>query len=122
MKIPTPALALRGAADEAARRNTDLIVLAALSGSDQPAAAGLETSALRADITGVLGDAGWQPELVEPGVDYIGALVEYLDPTAPELVVLGTRHRSPVGKLLLERDHRRLLLEITAPILLFKHD
>ncbi|RZI91955.1 MAG: universal stress protein [Microbacterium sp.] len=113
-------LALRTANAEAELRNTQLIVLFALSGSDEPHAEAAERDTIEADVRDVLPSGNWTLKMIHPGRDHVGALVEEVGRIEHSLVVLGTPHRSPVGKIFLGRDHQRLLLEIDSPVLVVK--
>ncbi|WP_308817366.1 universal stress protein [Pseudonocardia alni] len=115
------AAALEAAYTTATRESRDLLVLGTTSGSSTPGAGELETAAVTSDVETVLGGrGGWELRLVPPGEDAVGALTEHVHTLSPELVVIGTPHRSAVGKLLLGRARQRLLLEIDTPVLIVK--
>ncbi len=48
------------------------------------------------------------------------ALVNLVHDAGVDLLIVGTRRMSPIGKFLLERPLQRLLLEVEAPILVVK--
>ncbi|MFZ0322694.1 MAG: universal stress protein [Actinomycetes bacterium] len=52
----------------------------------------------------------------EPATDIVGIAVEY----DAELIVIGLRRRSPVGKLLLGSNAQRVLLDADCPVLAVK--
>jgi nucleotide-binding universal stress UspA family protein len=113
--------ALLAAVEEAELRGCDLVVVSAGSGSDEPRATDLERQVLHQELAARL-PAGlrWSLDVVDPGADAAGSLVEHVARVAPRLVVLGSRSRSTVGKLLLGRTLQRVLLEVDARILLVK--
>ncbi len=60
-------------------------------------------------------------ELRQPvGVDAATELLDAMDAPDAELLVIGIRHRSPVGKLLLGSVSQQLLLECPKPVLAVK--
>ncbi|MEO9324817.1 universal stress protein [Nocardioides sp. C4-1] len=115
------AAALAAAVHEARVRGTGLTVLSTLSGSDEPRSAEVEREVLTARVAGdVPADVDWDVDLVAPGADAAGSLIERIERLDPVLVVLGSRSRSTVGKLLLGRTLQRILLDVTAQILVVK--
>ncbi len=68
-----------------------------------------------------LADCGVKYELSQPvGVDTAAELLKAMDHDEAELLVIGIRHRSPVGKLLLGSVSQQLLLECPKPVLAVK--
>ena len=47
-------------------------------------------------------------------------ILDVVNEVSADLVVIGLRHRSPVGKLLLGSNAQRILLESPAPVLAVK--
>ena len=75
------------------------------------------------DIEERLASCGVAYELSQPvGVDTATELLRVMDLHDAELLVIGIRHRSPVGKLLLGSVSQRLLLECPKPVLAVKPD
>ncbi len=73
------------------------------------------------DITERLANCGVDFELSQPvGVDAVRGLLEVMDRDDAELLVIGIRHRNPVGKLLLGSVAQQLLLECPKPVLAVK--
>jgi nucleotide-binding universal stress UspA family protein len=54
------------------------------------------------------------------GDDIAHSLVELADSIKADLIVIGLRRRSPVGKLLLGSNAQRVLLEASCPVLAVK--
>jgi nucleotide-binding universal stress UspA family protein len=74
-------------------------------------------------IEELLANCGVDFELTQPvGVDTAEELLKAMDHTDAELLVIGIRHRSPVGKLLLGSVSQQLLLECPKPVLAVKPD
>jgi nucleotide-binding universal stress UspA family protein len=75
------------------------------------------------DIEERLANCGVEFELTQPvGVDTAEELLKAMDSDDAELLVIGIRHRSPVGKLLLGSVSQQLLLECPKPVLAVKPD
>lgn len=75
------------------------------------------------DVEKRLADCGVEFELTQPvGVDTADELLKAMDGTDAELLVIGIRHRTPVGKLLLGSVSQQLLLECPKPVLAVKPD
>lgn len=115
--------ALAAGVAEARRRSAGLVVITALTGAGQDSQTQLvedgERAALRQQVSAAVpSDVQWSIDAPSPGVDAVGAVLERVAVVRPELVVVGRRPRSAVGKLLLGRTQQRLLLELTVPILL----
>jgi nucleotide-binding universal stress UspA family protein len=73
------------------------------------------------DVEQRLADCGVEFELSQPvGVDAAEELLKAMDRSDAELLVIGIRHRSPVGKLLMGSVSQRLLLECPKPVLAVK--
>lgn len=114
------AAAIEAAVAEARLRDTSLLVINATSGESHVDA----RFAKAGQIDGVevrLRDSGVAFEVRQPvGVDVAEALLGAMDQAEAELLVIGVRHRSPVGKLLLGSVSQRLLLECPKPVLAVK--
>jgi nucleotide-binding universal stress UspA family protein len=115
------AAALAAAQGLSRERGDQLLILAAGSGSRAEGARDLEQRAFTDQLQSQLdSDTQWQAELISPGEDPVEALIERVHALQPSTVVVGTRHRSAVGKLLFGHDLQRLLMDIEVPILLVK--
>jgi len=120
--IPTPEgrAALDAAITETRLRDTSLIVLNAASG-DSLADPRHADSATMADVGKELAAAGI-PHTVEhrSGRDPVDEIVAMVEERDVELVVIGMRRRSPVGKLLMGSAAQRILLDVSCPVLAVK--
>lgn len=113
-------VALAHGIDQARRRNTDLVVVNATRGD-----AYIDTQYARTEQI-----ADLEAELARSGVEYVvrqsmGAdvadqVLEVVDEVGAELLVIGIRHRTPVGKMLMGSVAQRLLLDSKAPVLAVK--
>jgi nucleotide-binding universal stress UspA family protein len=75
------------------------------------------------DVEKRLAECGVEFELSQPvGVDTADELLKAMDSHDAELLVIGIRHRTPVGKLLLGSVSQQLLLECPKPVLAVKPD
>ena len=112
--------ALEHGITEAKLRNTNLLVVNSTSGEayvDSRFADGAQVH----DVEARLQECGVGFELVQPvGVDAVEELLTAMDRPEAELLVVGIRHRSPVGKLLLGSVAQKLILECPKPVLAVK--
>lgn len=117
--------ALRAASAEARLRNARLVVINSNRGGrdldrDEATRYEEELDAVRRQLD----DAGVEHEVrqlvrgVEPAED----LVKVAEDTAAELIVIGLRRRTPVGKLILGSNAQRILLDAPCPVLAVKAD
>jgi nucleotide-binding universal stress UspA family protein len=112
--------ALDAGLEEAIRRGWPLLVVNAISGDSlaDPALA------LPADLARVRELVGAHPVAMEveqvQGVDPAAHLVSRAESTGTRLLVIGLRHRTPVGKLLLGSVEQRVLLDAACPVLAVK--
>lgn len=108
--------ALAAGVREARIRHTDLVVIHALSGS--PNAQAQELAAVEVAVHALAPQARVEAGLPDP--DATSTLLALVDKVDAELVIVGSRHRSAVGKFLMGQTVQRLLLEIPVEILLVK--
>jgi len=105
---------------EATLRETSLLVINATSGEsyvDSRFAGSPEVH----DVEAHLAECGVEYELAQPvGVDAVDELLAAMDGEEAQLLVVGIRHRSPVGKLLLGSVAQKLILECPKPVLAVK--
>ncbi|MGU3501933.1 universal stress protein [Mycobacterium sp. C31M] len=112
--------ALEQGISEAKLRGTGLLVINSTSGEsyvDSRFAGGAQARDVRARLE----ECGVEFELRQPvGVDAADELLTAMDRPDAELLVVGIRHRSPVGKLLLGSVAQKLILECPKPVLAVK--
>jgi nucleotide-binding universal stress UspA family protein len=112
--------ALEHGITEAKLRQTTLLVINATTG-DAYADPRFAREGEVHDVEDRLNNCGVEFELTQPvGVDTADELLKAMDRTDAELLVIGIRHRSPVGKLLLGSVSQQLLLECPRPVLAVK--
>lgn len=105
---------------EAALRGTGLLVINATSGESYVDARFARSGQVH-DVEERLRESGVPFELRQPvGVDAATELLDAMEAADAELLVIGIRHRSPVGKLLLGSVSQQLLLECPKPVLAVK--
>ncbi|WKG01265.1 universal stress protein [Mycolicibacterium sp. HK-90] len=105
---------------EAKLRGTGLLVINSTSGEAYVDARFARSGQIH-DVEERLRECGVPFELRRPvGVDAATELLDAMDATDAELLVIGIRHRSPVGKLLLGSVSQQLLLECPKPVLAVK--
>jgi nucleotide-binding universal stress UspA family protein len=114
--------ALVEAVREARYRDTDLAVLHGVASldADNKEAYRLGVSD---EIEKVVGDGPpitWKLHLVTAGGDLGDALLGLVDAVDADLLVIGARRRSPVGKALLGSVAQTVILEAKLPVLVFK--
>lgn len=115
--VPKPEgeAALDAAIDEARRRGATLVVVNARrdAGSPEP-----DLTAVRSRLT----ESGLAFDLREvvQGMDASEDLIAVAEDTDAELIVIGLRRRTPVGKLILGSNAQRVLLDAPCPVLAVK--
>jgi nucleotide-binding universal stress UspA family protein len=113
--------ALAAALEEAQRRSTDVVVVNVTrpaTGEASPYSEEQELDALQAKLRA----AGVASEVrqIPAGTDPVEAIIEAARDTGSELVVIGLRRRSALGKLVLGSTAQRLLLGLDCPVLAVK--
>jgi len=107
---------------EAKLRDTTLVVINSTSGDAYVDTRFAQSGEVH-DVEQHLNDCGVAFELSQPvGVDTATELLKAMDRDDAQLLVIGIRHRSPVGKLLLGSVSQQLLLECPKPVLAVKPD
>jgi nucleotide-binding universal stress UspA family protein len=119
---PRGEAALAHAVLEARRRDARLVVVNSSRGDalvDEEFLQGDRLERLRTDLTA----AGIPFEVRQPvrGRDVAEELAAVVDETAAELLVIGLRKRSAVGKLLMGSAAQRILLDVDCPVLAVKN-
>jgi nucleotide-binding universal stress UspA family protein len=120
--VPTPEgdAALQMALAEARRRETSVVVLNASAGDATADPRHLNTEQL-AVVTERLANSGVPHTIdVRTGRDPVDEIVTLSEDASVELLVIGLRHRNPVGKLLWGSTAQRILLEVERPVLAVK--
>ena len=119
----TARLALSHAVQEAVFRGTDLAVLHVVSSALDAD----RTDAYRAGVSdeiekavGTDSEVTWNLHLETVSGDVGDAIVALTDRLRPDLLVLGARRRSPVGKALLGSVAQTIILEASVPVLVVK--
>lgn len=112
--------ALAAAVEEAKRRDVPLIIVNATSGANPSGKYADDTKAaeLRAhlDTTGVTYSLLRSMSSREPDEEIVSMAAE----RNAELIVIGLRRRSPVGKLIMGSTAQRILLDADCPVLAVK--
>jgi nucleotide-binding universal stress UspA family protein len=119
----TAQLALAHAVQEAKYRGTDLAVLHVVDSAldaDREEAYRLGVSDEIERAVGKDADVTWKLHLRTISGDIGDALVELSDQLRPDLLVIGARRRSPVGKALLGSVAQTVILEANVPVLVVK--
>ena len=119
----TAKLALSHAVQEAKYRDTDLAVLHVVNSAldaDREEAYRLGVSDEIERAVGKDTDIVWKLHLKNVSGDIGDALVDLTDRLRPDLLVLGARRRSPVGKALFGSIAQTIILEASVPVLVVK--
>ena len=114
--------ALDHGAAEAVRRDTSLVVVNATKGDalvDPRYAHEDQIATITADLEAAGLDVTVRHEVVP---DVAQAVLEVARETDAALIVVGVRHRSPVGKALMGSVGQRILLDARCPVLAVKPD
>jgi nucleotide-binding universal stress UspA family protein len=119
---PTSRKALVQAVQEATFRATDLAVLHVVDSidPDRQEAYRLGVSDEIDKVVGQNATVPWQLHLATAGPDVAGALLQLVENVGADLLVIGARQRSPVGKALLGSVAQTLILEAGLPVLVVK--
>jgi nucleotide-binding universal stress UspA family protein len=121
--VPNPRgeAALEHALEECRRRGARLVVLNSSRG-DALVDEDLVRGAALEQLERQLGESGVPFEVRQPvrGRDVAEELAAVAGDTAAELVVIGLRRRSAVGKLLMGSAAQRILLDVDCPVLAVK--
>lgn len=115
--VPKPEgdAALLAGIEEARRRGAPVVVVHALLDDDPE-------PGYVAEVRAALAESGLEHELrvLERGHDASDELVDVAEELDAELIVIGLRRRSPVGKLILGSNAQRVLLDAPCPVLTVK--
>jgi nucleotide-binding universal stress UspA family protein len=122
---PTGRLALEHGVREARLRGTDLAVIhIVVEALDADRREGYRLG-ISDDIERAVGehpDLSWDLHLETAVSDPAAAVLQLVETLAPEVLVIGARKRSPVGKALLGSVAQTLILEAGVPVLVVKTD
>ena len=119
---PTSRQALVAAVQEARFRGTDLAVIHVVESidRDREEAYRLGVSDEIEKAVGVESGVSWQLHLATAGADLSGALLRLVEQVGADLLVIGARRRSPVGKALMGSVAQTVILEADLPVLVIK--
>jgi nucleotide-binding universal stress UspA family protein len=115
--------ALARAIEEAKLRGSKLVVVNSHRGGDEfDGTAARKADKAMAKVDQQLTDAGIEHEVREMvrGFEPAEDLISIAEANNAELIVIGLRRRSPVGKLILGSNAQRILLDAHCPVLAVK--
>ncbi|AEG44553.1 universal stress protein [Isoptericola variabilis] len=115
LSTPEGQEALTTAVTEARQRDVPLVVVTSAGRGDDA-----DRAAAIASLESHLANAGVQHSVVAGTGDLAEDLVRVAAESDAELIVIGLRRRSPVGKLILGSGAQRILLESPCPVLAVK--
>ena len=120
LATPEGRAALGAAIEEARQRDTRVVVVV----SERPDAPEEQRTAIEVELDRVRGelasaDVDHEVRLVSGG-DVADDLISTAEEVGAQLVVLGLRRRSPVGKLILGANAQRVLFDAPCPVLTVK--
>lgn len=122
--VPKPEgrAALRRAAEDAHSRRERLVVVSSVREASAEALAGYEREL--SAVSKALEDAGVDYEVRQlvRGQDASEDLIAIAEEVAADVIVIGLRRRTPVGKLILGSNAQRILLDAPCPVLAVKAD
>jgi nucleotide-binding universal stress UspA family protein len=123
--VPKPEghAALKLGAEEAKTRNARLVVINShRGGRDFDREDALESESQLDEVKKQLKDAGVEHEIRQlvRGMDPAEDLINVAAELGADLIVIGLRRRSPVGKLILGSNAQRILLDAPCPVLAVK--
>lgn len=117
---PRGEAALRLAAEEAVLRGKELAVLHIIPGVDEVRANDPAVEKRVATLVEATAGLTWSVHTAPEGFDTAEALLDLAEEVGAAILVIGSRHRTRVGKLLLGSTVQRVLLESTVPVLVAK--
>ncbi|MCD1285339.1 MULTISPECIES: universal stress protein [unclassified Brevibacterium] len=121
--VNTPAghAALDSGIDQAKKDSHDLVVVNASRSASRSDSYRLGEGELKS-VKDYLGRSGVEYRVLTPGSEYDPAeqLLDAAAEVGAELIVLGTRKRTPVGKFLLGSTIQRVILDAECPVLCVK--
>jgi nucleotide-binding universal stress UspA family protein len=115
--------ALRRAVEEAQLRDSKLVIVNShRGGRDFDKEDALETESQLQEVRDQLEETGVEHEIRQlvRGMDPAEDLMSVAEEVRAEIVVIGLRRRTPVGKLILGSNAQRVLLDATCPVLAVK--
>jgi len=113
-------IALEHGIDQSKKRGTDLVVINATRGDAYVDNRFAKNSEI-VDLDARLSSLGIEYDVRQTmGTDVAQQVLDVVDEVGADLLVIGIRHRSAVGKMLMGSVAQRLLLESSAPILAVK--
>jgi nucleotide-binding universal stress UspA family protein len=122
---PIGRVALREAAHEARLRSTDLAVIHVVDSVDLDITEA-HRAGLADEVAKVLADCGvdevpWRVELAAGSNQNVAdAVLAFADNVQAEILVIGARRRSPVGKFLLGSVTQTIILDAAMPVVVVK--
>ena len=122
--VPKPEgeAALAASIDEALRRRADLVVVSSPRAHRGDAEAHDRLQAELEEVRTRVEKAGVAVDVRHPdtGHEASDQLLNIADEVGAELIVIGLRRRTPVGKLILGSNAQRILLDAPCPVLAVK--
>jgi nucleotide-binding universal stress UspA family protein len=123
--VPKPEgkAALRLAAEEAKLRNSRLVVVNSHRGGREfDLEDAIDSESQLEEVRDQLTDAGVEHEIRQlvRGLDPAEDLMNVAAEVGADVIVIGLRRRSPVGKLILGSNAQRILLDAPCPVLAVK--
>ena len=123
--VPTPLgeATLRAGVEESRRRAEPLLVVNMSRDDvlvDAHRAKADDLDRVRRDVTEL--GVGVEVVRIEQGSDPAEALVRAAEEHGASVIVIGLRHRTPVGKLIMGSAAQRILLDARCPVLAVKED
>lgn len=123
--VPRPEgrAALRRAADEAKLRDARLVVINSHRGGREfDSDDAIESEAQLEEVRSILAESGVEQDFRQlvRGIEAAEDLINVAAEVDAELIVIGLRQRSPVGKLILGSNAQRVLLDAPCPVLAVK--
>ncbi|MFT4166310.1 MAG: universal stress protein [Microlunatus sp.] len=117
---PRGEAALQVAAQEAVLRGVSLEVLNIIGGVDEVEQNDPVVEKKVANRLADVADLNWRLHTAPEEFDTAEALLDQAEEVDAAILVIGSRHRTRVGKLLLGSTVQRVLLESTIPVLVVK--